>query len=151
MCDVPSFLNHSLMESVLLPTIQGARATLTQYGNPSTLLVLEETASAAGGGCVNISDRFLSGFIHLHDLGLVAEAGYDRIHRQVSALLFLFFKESKLEPPCFSRLVFPYALGPGWLELRDSGQQLHADGDPRVDERRRGPHAAPGLVRRTLV
>jgi hypothetical protein len=53
-----------------------------QAADPSTLLVLEETGGAYGGGCPNITDRFVSGFWWLHTLGVTGEARFGRVHRQ---------------------------------------------------------------------
>jgi len=49
---------------------------------PGLPLVLEEAATQAGGGCEGLSDRFVSGFWWVHTLGMAAEAGISRVHRQ---------------------------------------------------------------------
>jgi len=48
----------------------------------STGLLVEETASAAIGGCVNASDRFIDGFYWLTVMGLPAEYGVTQVNRQ---------------------------------------------------------------------
>ena len=48
----------------------------------STGLLVEETASAAIGGCVNASDRFIDGFYWLTVMGMPAEYGVTQINRQ---------------------------------------------------------------------
>lgn len=48
----------------------------------STGLLVEETASAAIGGCVNASDRFIDGFYWLTVMGMPAEYGLTQINRQ---------------------------------------------------------------------
>jgi hypothetical protein len=50
-----------------------------EYGTP---LVLEETAGSYGGGCENITDRFLGGFFWVNTVGTVASSGFDKVHRQ---------------------------------------------------------------------
>ena len=47
-----------------------------------SLLTLQEVAGSYGGGCVNITDRFLSGFSYLSTIGTVAASGFGRMHRQ---------------------------------------------------------------------
>jgi len=49
---------------------------------PGLPLILEECATQAGGGCEGLSDRFVSGFWWIHTLGMAAEAGIIRVHRQ---------------------------------------------------------------------
>ena len=49
---------------------------------PGTGLLVEETAAAAIGGCVNASDRFIDGFYYVTVLGLAAEYGVTQVNRQ---------------------------------------------------------------------
>lgn len=49
---------------------------------PSTGLLVEETASAPIGGCVNASDRFIDGFYWLTVAGLAGEYNVTQINRQ---------------------------------------------------------------------
>ena len=39
-------------------------------------------AGSYGGGCENITDRFVSGFSYMATLGAVATNGFGRLHRQ---------------------------------------------------------------------
>jgi len=57
-------------------------ATLRDSVAPGLPLILEEAATQAGGGCEGLSDRFVSGFWWIQTLGMAAEAGIDRVHRQ---------------------------------------------------------------------
>ena len=57
------------------------RNTQQQHA-PLSKIALSETASAADGGCVNLSNTFAAGFFWVDQLGLVAEAGFDQVFRQ---------------------------------------------------------------------
>lgn len=52
-----------------LAALAALKATLGHGGTP---LVLEETAGSYGGGCENITDRFVSGFSYLQTLVVAA-------------------------------------------------------------------------------
>lgn len=79
-CTLTDYLNPSYIEAMRKP-MEGIAAAKAA-ANSSILLVLEETGGSYGGGCDNITNRFASGFWYLHTMGVVAEAGFDRMHRQ---------------------------------------------------------------------
>jgi hypothetical protein len=56
-------------------------ATRNVYA-PGLPLILEETATQAGGGCANLSNRYISGFYFLHAIATTGEVGFMRYHRQ---------------------------------------------------------------------
>eukprot|EP01047_Picozoa_sp_COSAG01_P028887 COSAG01_NODE_1959_length_8800_cov_81.221584_1_plen_594_part_00 len=49
---------------------------------PQSKLILSETATAGDGGCVNLSNTFVSGFFWIDQLGLSSESGYWKVYRQ---------------------------------------------------------------------
>ena len=51
-------------------------------GADSMLYVLEEVAGSSGGGCENVTDRFVAGFAWMCTLNTVGAAGFSRLHRQ---------------------------------------------------------------------
>jgi hypothetical protein len=72
---------------------------------PNMLLVLEEVAGSSGGGCDNVTDRFVAGFAWLPTLATVGASGFDRVHRQdIAGWSFAFGKSNYM-------LVGP----PGWV------------------------------------
>ncbi len=80
-CNVTAYLNSKanvLNMGEQLAQINAVR----QQISPSTMLVLEETAGSYGGGCENITDRFVDGIFWLNALGTTAANGFDRLHRQ---------------------------------------------------------------------
>lgn len=82
-CDVTKYLNKSKVTSDLSSKLAMVSATAATTPNGTEmLLVLEETAGSSGGGCDNVTDRFVAGFTWLLTLNTVAEAGFHRVHRQ---------------------------------------------------------------------
>lgn len=80
-CSVRAYLNsHGVIEG-LGQQLAHISADARQM-NVKSLLVLEEIGGSYGGGCENITDRFLSGFWYLHAMGVVAMSGFHRMHRQ---------------------------------------------------------------------
>jgi hypothetical protein len=49
---------------------------------PKTPIWLAETATLSHGGAENVSDRFVSGFWYLAQLGYLASNGYSGMHRE---------------------------------------------------------------------
>lgn len=94
----------------MAPVLAGY-ASLHAKVAPSTRLVLSEFASAADGGCVNMSNTFAAGFFFVDMIGRVAEAGFWQAYRQ--------------DLVGFSGIGFgsSYALAgdPGWFSLAASG------------------------------
>lgn len=77
------FLDRSFVDSIRADVLRiaGLKAAAGPAAS-NLLLVMEETGGAAGGGCDNITNRFISGFWYMHMMGLLAESGFDRLHRQ---------------------------------------------------------------------
>jgi heparanase len=69
-CTVQDYLSTSYVADMGQSLARVAEnATASRFRTP---LVLEETAGSYGGGCENITDRFLSGFTYMQILGTVA-------------------------------------------------------------------------------
>ena len=79
-CSVSAFLERKYVDWMASSMRSGASAR--KKAGSSALLVLEEIGGAYGGGCEGLSDRFISGFWYLHALGVTAESGWHRLHRQ---------------------------------------------------------------------
>ena len=79
-CSVSAFLARKPIDE-MAGSLRQAASDRRQIAS-SALLVLEEIGGAYGGGCEGITDRFVSGFWYLHALGVVAEGGWHRMHRQ---------------------------------------------------------------------
>lgn len=71
------FINHTFMDHFLL-TLNLIKNT--SYNYPS--IWLGETSSCYNGGAVNLSDRYVAGFLWLDKLGLGALHGVDVFIRQ---------------------------------------------------------------------
>ena len=80
-CNVSAYLDRSVVDRLggELAALVAARDAM---GHRNTPLVLEEVAGCYGGGCENITDRFVDGFFYLSMLGAVAASGFSRVHRQ---------------------------------------------------------------------
>jgi heparanase 1 len=82
-CTVQNYLNKSKVTGDLAHKLQAVAAVAASVpGAEQMLLVLEETAGSSGGGCENVTDRFVAGFTWMTTLSAVASAGFDRVHRQ---------------------------------------------------------------------
>jgi hypothetical protein len=80
-CTVTDYLDRTHVDTMAAPMLELAASRAAANAN-DLLLVLEETGGSYGGGCPNITNRFISGFWYLHALGVTAESGFDRVHRQ---------------------------------------------------------------------
>lgn len=80
-CNVPSYLSKFPVTKNLAGALAGVAAEAQKVGYDG-LLILEETAGSYGGGCDNITNRFVSGFEWLATLNAVAWSGFSRVHRQ---------------------------------------------------------------------
>jgi heparanase len=81
LCNFVDYLDRSHIDK-LGDSVAAMVQTYHQSTSDDILLVLEETGGSYGGGCVNITDRFISGFWYLTTMGQVASNGFDRMHRQ---------------------------------------------------------------------
>jgi hypothetical protein len=82
-CVVQNYLNKSKVTTDLYGKLAAVAAVKAATpGAESLLLVLEETAGSSGGGCDNVTDRFVAGFCWMNTLMTVGRAGFDRVHRQ---------------------------------------------------------------------
>ena len=82
-CVVANYLNKSKVTVDLhdrLAAVAAVKAATPGAG--SLLLVLEETAGSSGGGCDNVTNRFVAGFCWMNTLMTVGVSGFDRVHRQ---------------------------------------------------------------------
>ena len=80
-CTVDAYLNSKQAVTKMGESL-AAVAVVAKKLAPRTQLVLEENAGSYGGGCENITDRFVGGFYWLAALGETAASGFGRIHRQ---------------------------------------------------------------------
>ena len=104
-CVIDNYLNKSKVTADLYHNL--ASVTALAKGIPGAdkmLYVLEETAGSSGGGCDNVTNRFVAGFCWINTLMTVGRAGFDRVHRQDIAGWSFAFGKSNYE------LVGP----PGW-------------------------------------
>lgn len=82
-CIVENYLNKSKITSDMAKKLEEVAAVKAATpGAESLLLVLEETAGSSGGGCDNVTDRFVAGFCWMNTLITVGRSGFDRVHRQ---------------------------------------------------------------------
>jgi hypothetical protein len=82
-CNVSKYFNKAPITQNLAASLASVvEAVHAINGGDSILLTLEEVACSSGGGCENVTDRFLAGFAWLTTLNTVAEAGFHRVHRQ---------------------------------------------------------------------
>jgi heparanase 1 len=82
-CVVQNYLNKSKVTVDLAGKLSAISAVKRATpGAEGLLLVLEETAGSSGGGCDNVTDRFVAGFCWLNTLVTVGSSGFDRVHRQ---------------------------------------------------------------------
>lgn len=79
-CEIKYFLNRTEFSFGVLHSIQKWQDALPS--NSSAKLVLSETATAADGGCHNMSNRFVAGFYWIHMLGELGDAGLHQVYRQ---------------------------------------------------------------------
>lgn len=105
-CVVENYLDKSKITTDLAKKLEAVVAVKASTpGAESLLLVLEETAGSSGGGCDNVTDRFVAGFCWMNTLITVGRSGFDRVHRQDIAGWSFAFGESHYQ------LVGP----PGWV------------------------------------
>jgi len=76
-----SFISRKTYQG-FLGNLKGLVKQRDQYMAPTTGLLIEETASAPIGGCVNMSDRFIDGFYWMTVIGMPGENGLSQINRQ---------------------------------------------------------------------
>jgi heparanase 1 len=80
-CNVSAYLQKGPVVAGLAGKLAAVRAVRDAVA-PGMLLVLEEVAGSSGGGCENVTDRFVAGFAWLTTLATVGAAGFQRLHRQ---------------------------------------------------------------------
>lgn len=115
-CDVNAYLDKTKVTEGLKSSLEGVAAIRNAVA-PSVLLVLEEVAGSSGGGCDNVTDRFVAGFPWLATLASVGEAGFDRLHRQdIAGWSFAYGKSNYM-------LVGP----PGWTNGTHETLTPHPD------------------------
>ena len=80
-CIPAAYTNKSAMLGVVaaVRSYQASAAPLLASGVP---LILGETATSAHGGCDGLSNRFVSGFTFMLELGTLGEVGVAQINRQ---------------------------------------------------------------------
>ena len=105
-CVVNNYLNKSKVTVDLFNKLAAVSAVKAATpGTEAMLLVLEETAGSSGGGCDNVTNRYVAGFCWMNTLMTVGRAGFDRVHRQdIAGWSFAFGKSNYA-------LVGP----PGWV------------------------------------
>ena len=93
-CNVSAYLQRAPVTTRLFNSLAAVRA-IADATAPSMLLVLEEVAGSSGGGCDNVTDRFVAGFAWLPTLATVGAAGFHRVHRQdIAGWSFAFGKSN---------------------------------------------------------
>lgn len=80
-CNVSAYLQKAPVATALGGKLAAVRAIRDAVA-PGMLLVLEEVAGSSGGGCENVTDRFVAGFAWLTTLATVGASGFQRVHRQ---------------------------------------------------------------------
>jgi hypothetical protein len=99
-CVVQNYLNKSKVTANLrasLRAVADVKAAIPAAAG--ILLVLEETAGSSGGGCENVTDRFVASFVWMNTLNAVGAAGFQRVHRQDIAGWSLAFGRASLFCP----------------------------------------------------
>ena len=82
-CNQAVFLNMTHYSELLQTQFLNWTDTIGEYGDKAnTRMVLEESASVAYGGCIGLSDRFISGFSWMMTMGMAAEHGFKQLNRQ---------------------------------------------------------------------
>lgn len=115
-CNVSAYLEKGPVATTLFNKL-AAVVAIAKATAPDMLLVLEEVAGSSGGGCDNVTDRFLAGFAWLPTLATVGAAGFGRVHRQdIAGWSFAFGKSNYM-------LVGP----PGWTNGSHDALTPHAD------------------------
>jgi heparanase 1 len=103
-CNVSAYLQKGPVTEHLASNLAKVRA-VADASAPNMLLVLEEVAGSSGGGCDNVTDRFVAGFAWLNTLATVGASGFHRVHRQdIAGWSFAFGKSNYM-------LMGP----PGWV------------------------------------
>jgi len=116
-CNVSSYLQKQPVTDVLFGEMLAVANVTHSLGAENMLLVLEETAGSYGGGCVNITDRFVSGFEWMATLSAAGRAFFHRVHRQDIAGWSFAFGVSNYQ------LVGP----PGWTNGSTALNKPHPD------------------------
>lgn len=80
-CSIKAFLSPSLFTSEVIAPVLEWKAVMSEH-TPTTKFVLSETASAADGGCPNMSNRFVSGFYYMEIMGALGDIGVFQVYRQ---------------------------------------------------------------------
>ncbi len=115
-CDVAAYLNKSKVTGDLYNKLASVKSIAKSVA-PDMLLVLEEVAGSSGGGCDNVTDRFVAGFAWLTTLATVGASGFSRVHRQdIAGWSFAFGKSNYM-------LVGP----PGWTNGTHETLTPHPD------------------------
>lgn len=115
-CDVSAYLNKSKV-TVNLYNELAAVTSIGKASAPNVIRVLEEVAGSSGGGCDNVTDRFVAGFAWIPTLATVGASGFHRVHRQdIAGWSFAFGKSNYM-------LVGP----PGWTNGTHETLTPHPD------------------------
>ena len=82
-CTISKYLDKTPVTQGLHDKLAAVRTVAAGIpGADRMLFVLEETACSSGGGCENVTDRFLAGWAWMMTLNTVGAAGFSRLHRQ---------------------------------------------------------------------
>jgi heparanase 1 len=80
-CLINEYTNITQMET-LENFLVAYRGYVAAGGGEAIPVILGETASTAQGGCDGLSNRFISGFVFMYELGSVAESRIVQMNRQ---------------------------------------------------------------------
>jgi|EP00945_MAST-04E_sp_MAST-4E-sp1_P000486 heparanase len=80
-CTIEAFLNPELFQAQVIAPVSKWKAAMKELA-PASNFILSETASAADGGCPNLSNRFVSGFYYMEILGALGDMGVFQVYRQ---------------------------------------------------------------------
>jgi heparanase len=110
-CHIDDFLNVSVFQSNVVGAVT-KWLNVIQKVSPKLKLVISETATAADGGCVGLSNRFIAGFYFLQILGRLGDIGVYQVYRQ-NLIGF-----GGINFPSHYTLLNP----PGWYNTKISGE-----------------------------
>ena len=80
-CHIKDFLNATTFQTTVVEAT-AKWLKVIETVSPNLRLVISETATAADGGCVGLSNRFIAGFYFIQILGKLGDMGVHQIYRQ---------------------------------------------------------------------
>ena len=80
-CHIEDFLNATTFQTTVVEAT-AKWLKVIETVSPNLRLVISETATAADGGCVGLSNRFIAGFYFIQILGKLGDMGVHQIYRQ---------------------------------------------------------------------